>query len=86
MDGAEVEGEMEFLGDVFLLVGAVPEEGGVLGEVGGLAPGQAELDFELVIAAGEVSKGSGGEGWGRVPEIACDETRHDGVGERVGVP
>ena len=43
MDGAEVEGEMEFLGDVggvFLLVGTVAaEEGGVLGEVGRLAPG-----------------------------------------------
>jgi hypothetical protein len=43
LDGAEVEGEMEFLGEVggvFLLVGAVAsEEGGGLGEVGGLAPG-----------------------------------------------
>jgi hypothetical protein len=51
---------MEFLGGevggVFLLVGAVAEEGGVLGEVGGLAPGEAELDFELVVAAGEASK------------------------------
>lgn len=43
MDGAEVEGEMEFLGEVggvFLLVGAVAEEGRALGlGAGGLAPG-----------------------------------------------
>ena len=70
MDGTELEGEVEFLvevGAVFELASAA-EKGGVRGGTGrGFAPGQADLDFELVFAAGKVSKGC-------VCELDCTHT------------
>ncbi len=60
LDGTELEGEVEFLVEVgaVLVLASAAEEGGVgSGACRGFAPGQADLDFELVFAARKVSKG-----------------------------